>query len=162
MLGATFYVFLYEAKKIMTKVQAVTTATKPPAKRPANRMYRGIVTAQAIADVFVRATSDAAANTAMAAGKGQRTKPRFGAWELWQGSIAVDGYTASHIPAEAMPPSGGLTEKELARIYVQVLRNICTRGPKSDAKRQAMADAVREFYDLMTEAIRPKGGAATE
>ena len=158
----SFYVFLYEPKKIMTKVQAVTTATKPPAKRPANRMYRGIVTAQAIADVFVRATSDVAANTAMAAGKGQRTKPRFGAWELWQGSIAVDGYTASHVPAEAMPSSGGLTEKELARVYVQVLRNICTRGPQSDAERQAMADAVREFYDLLTEAIRAKGGTATK
>jgi hypothetical protein len=56
-----------------------------------------------------------------------------------------------------MPPSGGLTEKELARIYVQVLRNICARGPKSDAKRQAMADTVREFYDLLTDAIRVKG-----
>jgi hypothetical protein len=61
-----------------------------------------------------------------------------------------------------MPPSGGLTQKELARIYAQVLRNICTRGPQSDAKRQAMADAVREFYDLITMAISAKGGAATE
>jgi hypothetical protein len=98
-------------------------------------MYRSIVTAQAIEDVFVRANSDAAANATIAAGKGQRTKPRFGTWELWQGSIAVDGYTASHIPAEAMPSSGGLTEKELARVYVQVLRNISTRGPQSDAER---------------------------
>jgi hypothetical protein len=146
----------------MTKVQPARTSTKGAAERRTKRMYRGIMTAQAIADVFVRATSDTAANTAMAAGRGQRTKPRFGTWELWQGSIAVDGYTASHIPAEAMPPSDGLTEKKLARIYAQVLRNICTRGPQSDAERQVMADAVREFYDLLTDAIRVKGGAATE
>ena len=140
----------------MTKVQPAPISTKPAAKRPQKRMYRGIMTAQAIADVFVRASSDAAANSAITAGRGQRTKPRFGTWELWQGSIAVDGYTASHIPAEAMPPCGGLTEKELARIYVQVLRTISTRGPQADAERQAMADAVREFYDLLTDAMRTK------
>jgi hypothetical protein len=141
----------------MSKVQL---AKETAANQPAKRMYRGIVTAQAVADVFVRATSDAAANAAIAAGKGQRMKPRFTAWKLCREAIAVDGYAASTIPASEIPHIIGLAESELGKVYVQVLHRISlTRVSTAytDADRQAMTEAVREFYDLLTEAIRAKG-----
>jgi hypothetical protein len=141
----------------MSKAQPATTPAV--AKRAAKQMYRGIVTTQAIADVFVRATSDAAANTAIKAGKGHRMKPRFSAWTLLQEAVAVDGYAPSTIPANEILRSGGLTEQELGKMYVQVLHNISvTRaaGIYTDSERQAMADAVGEFYDLLHQAIRAK------
>jgi hypothetical protein len=52
------------------------------------------------------------------------------------------------------PQSGVLTEEQLANSYVQILHNISVRAVGTDAERQAMADAVREFYDLATDAIR--------
>jgi hypothetical protein len=54
------------------------------------------------------------------------------------------------------PRSGVLTEEQLGNVYVQVLHNISVRAVSTDAERQAMADAVREFYDLATDAIRPR------
>jgi hypothetical protein len=140
----------------MTKVQPAAVPAKPAAKPPVKRMYRGIVTATALCDVFVRSTSEAEANTAIAAGKGQRKKPRSSAWELWQGAIAVDSYIASEIPA---PRSVGLTAQELGKVYVQVLHNISVPRATdiySDSERQAMADAVRELYDRLSEAIHAK------
>jgi hypothetical protein len=140
--------------EIMTKVQLSTTAKAPTQTK---RMYRGIITAQAIADVFVRAISDADANSAIKAGKGQRMKPRFSPWELWQQAIAVEAYTSSKNAVQeiSMP---GLTLEDLQKIYSQMLHNISVvrRGTYSDRKRQAMTDAVREFYDLLEEAIRAK------
>jgi hypothetical protein len=50
--------------------------------------------------------------------------------------------------------SGVLTEEQLGNVYVQVLHNISVRAVGTDAERQAMGNAVREFYDLLTEAIR--------
>ena len=139
----------------MMKIQAVTTPHKPAVKR---RMYRGILRAPAICDCFVRATSDTAANAAIKAGKGQKAKPRFGKWELWQEAIAVDSYTASQFPAHEIP-NPGLTKQELGQIYIAVQHNISVirgMGVHTDKERQAMADAVREFYGLLTEAIRAK------
>jgi hypothetical protein len=52
------------------------------------------------------------------------------------------------------PESGILTEEQLGNSYVQVLHNISARAVGTDAERQAMADAVREFYGVLTEAIR--------
>src|SRR5436309_1648108 len=51
--------------EVVPRVQAVVGPRKPAAKRSTKRMYRGVITAQAIQDVFIRATSDAAANTAI-------------------------------------------------------------------------------------------------
>ena len=143
----------------MSRVQAVAGPRKPAAKRSTKRMYRGVITAQAIQDVFIRATSDAAANTAIKVGKGQRMKPRFDKWQLLLKAVAVDGYAVSTIPASGIPRIGGLTESELGKIYVEILHNISlTRaaGMYTDSERQAMADAVREFYELATEVIRAK------
>jgi hypothetical protein len=109
-------------KELMTNVQAVTTPRKPAAKQ---RMYRGILTAQAICDVFVRTTSDVQANRLFEAGKGQRKKPRFGEWQLWQEAIAVDTYAASEIPAHEVPKPG-LREQELQQIYRTALHKIST------------------------------------
>ena len=137
----------------MSKVQPATT---PATKRPANQMYRGVITAQAVVDVFVRAASDAAASAAIKRGKGQRMKLRFGEWQLLQEAIAVDTLAASTIPA---PQRGGLTAEELGKVYVQVLHKISlshSTGVYAYSERQAMADAVREFYDLATEVIRVK------
>ena len=135
--------------------QAVTTPHKPAAKR---RIYRGILKAPAMCDCFVRATSDTEANAAMKAGKGQKAKPQFGKWELWQEAIAVETDTASQLPAHETPNSG-LTEQELGQIYIAVQHNISVirgMGVHTDRERQAMADAVRELYGLLTEAIRAK------
>ena len=121
-------------------------------------MY-SIVTAHAIADVFVRTASEAAANAAIAAGKGQRMKPRFSAWELWQEAIPVERYKASQIAVQETSPQS-LTTQELEKVYAQVLHNISVvrRATYSDRKRQAMADAVREFYELLTEGVAAKRG----
>lgn len=141
----------------MTKVQPVKTPPKSDSKQSSKQMYRGIVTAQAIADVFVRATSDVQANQMIKGGKGQRTKPRFGEWELWQEAIAVDTYKASEIPAQEISKTG-LTEQELRQIYMNVQHSISiNRGSCTDKEREAMADVLREFHDLLTEAIRVKG-----
>ena len=51
-------------------------------------------------------------------------------------------------------PQSALTEEQLGNVYVQVLHNISVRALGTDAERQVMADAVREFYGLLTEAIR--------
>ena len=137
------------------KIQSVATPHKSAVKR---RMYRGILWAPAICDCFVRATSDTAANVAIKAGKGQRAKPRFGKWELWQEAIAVDNYTASQLPAHEIP-NPGWREPELGQIYIAVQYKISVirgMGVYTDKERQAMADAVREFYGLLTEAIRAK------
>jgi hypothetical protein len=137
----------------MTNITAVRTPHKPVAKR---RMYRGILKAPAICDCFVRATSDTAANAAIKSGKGQKAKPRFGKWELWQEAIAIDTYTASQLPAHEIP-NQGLTEQELGQVYIAVQHNISVirgMGVHTDKERQAMANAVREFYGLLTEAIR--------
>ena len=137
----------------MSKAQPATT---PAIKRPAKQMYRGVITAQAVMDVFVRTTSDVAANAAIKRGKGQKMKLRFGEWQLLQEAIAVDTYAASTIP---VPRNGGLTAEELGKVYVQVLHKISvshSTGVYADSERQAMADAVREFYDQATEVIRAK------
>lgn len=118
-------------------------------------MYRGIVTAQAIADVFVRATSEVLANHMFEGGKGQRTKPRFGDWELWQEAIAVDTYRASEIPPQEIPKPG-LTEQELRQIYTTLQESISSMGSYTDKEGEAIADVVREFHDLLIEAIRVK------
>jgi hypothetical protein len=113
---------------------------KPLAKR---RMYRGILTAQAICDCFVRAISDEEATALIERGKGQKAKPRFGKWDLWRHAVGVEGYTASDaIPSVAQ----GLTEQELGKIYIEVLRNISVlhRAFRTDSERQAMADAVHD------------------
>jgi hypothetical protein len=144
-----------EIMESMTNIQAVTTQHKPAAQQ---RMYRGILTAAAICDCFVRATSDTDANAAMKAGKGQKAKPRFGKWKLWQEAIAVDGYTASQVPAQEIP-NPGLTEQELGQIYMAVQHNISVIrgvGVHTDKERQAMAVAVREFHNLLKTAIRAK------
>src|SRR5690349_17188446 len=107
----------------MTKIQPATTTNKVTGDRPQKRMYRGILTAQAVADVFVRASSDSAAKEAIQAGKGQRMKPRFGEWELWQDAIAVEAYTASRISAEEIS-AAALTTEEFEKVYAQVLHNI--------------------------------------
>jgi hypothetical protein len=55
-----------------------------------------------------------------------------------------------------MPPQGGLTEEQVGNVYVQVLHNMSLRALGTDAERQAMADAAREFYGLLTDAIRSR------
>jgi hypothetical protein len=141
----------------MTKVQPITIPTTPPCPK---RMYRGVVTTQAVVDVFVRATSDVQANKMIKGGKGQRKKPRFGEWELSQQAIAVDAYSASAILTSY---SFGLTEQEVGKVYAQVLHNtsVLCRGVYTDSERQAMVDAVRGFYDLLTKAIRAKTSRTT-
>jgi hypothetical protein len=140
--------------EIMTKIQNVTTPQKPAAKR----MYRGIMTAQAICDVFVRASSDVEANKMIETGRGHRKRPRFGEWKVWQEAIAVDNYTASQIPAQEIPKPG-LTEQELRQIYLAVQHNISLiggMGVYTDEARHAMADAVREFHNMLKTAIHTK------
>src|SRR5262249_2266927 len=96
------------------------------------------------------------ANRLIEAGKGQRKKPRFGEWQLWQEAIAVDTYAASEIPAQEVPKPG-LREQELQRIYRAALHKISTsRGNYTDKERQAMADAVKEFHNRLKEAIHAK------
>ena len=81
---------------------------------------------------------------------------------VWQEAIPVERYKASEIAVQETSQQS-LTRQELEKIYAQVLHNISVvrRATYSDRKRQAMADAVREFYDLLTEAIAAKGGKHT-
>jgi hypothetical protein len=140
--------------EIMTKTQTVKTP-RPPGKR---RMYRGIIMAQALCDVFVRASSEVQADKMIEAGKGLRKKARFGKWELWQEAIAVDTYMTSEIPSQEIPQPG-LTERELGQIYMAVQHNISIirgMGFYTDKTQQAMADAVREFHNMLKTAIRAK------
>src|SRR5215831_17939763 len=63
------------------------------------------------------------------------------------------------VPPEAIGLSSGLTEQELRKTYIKVLHNIFVRrtcGAYTDKEQQAMADAVREFYGLLIEALRVK------
>jgi hypothetical protein len=53
----------------MSKVQPETT---PATNRTAKQMYRGVITANAVVDVFVRAASDVDASAAIKRGKGRR------------------------------------------------------------------------------------------
>jgi hypothetical protein len=49
-----------------------------------------------------------------------------------------------------------LTEQKLGKIYVEVLHNISVSrgtGMYTDNEAQRMADAVREFYDRLDDAI---------
>ena len=57
----------------------------------------------------------------------------------------------------AVPASQpALTEQELGEIYIEVLRNISVSratGMYTDNEAQRLADAVREFYDRLDDAI---------
>ena len=144
----------------MAKVQPTTDNVSKPQQK---RMYRGVLATQAVVDVFVRATSNAAANQAIQAGKGQRMRPRFGTWKLSQEAVAVEAYTASSTPIQEFSTSA-IGEKDLEKVYADVLQNISVlrRGEYSDRRRQAMVDAVGEFYELLTVAIRAKVGGKQE
>lgn len=86
------------------------------------------------------------------------TAPRGPVAKLSQEAISVDTYTASEIAAQEIPKPG-LTEHELGQIYIAVQHNISVirgMGVHTDKERQAMADAVREFYNLLREDIRQK------
>jgi hypothetical protein len=57
---------------------------------------------------------------------------------------------------KVQPAAPLFTEKELENIYMKVLHSISVRAIGTDMERQAMIDAVREFYDLLDEAIHTK------
>jgi len=131
----------------MSKVQP---ATIPASKRPAKQMYRGVITANAVVDVFVRAASDVDASAAIKRGKGQRMKLRFSPWQVCQEAIAVDGYRASNIPVQEIT-TPELIAQVCEKVYTQVLHKITVvrRSAYSDRKRQAMEEAVKEFYEML-------------
>jgi hypothetical protein len=61
-------------------------------------------------------------------------------------------------PAPVAKRNAGMTEEELGRTYAQVLHHISVngRGLYADSERQAMVDAVREFYGMLSEVLRAK------
>ena len=69
---------------------------------------------------------------------------------------AVGDYIAPSAPVHETPRSPGLTAQQLGTIYAQVLHNISvTRaaGMYTDHETQAMADAVRQFHELLSAAL---------